>query len=417
MRHVDDGAIHAWLDRQIADPVERSWIEEHVHECATCSARLAEERATLEQAEALLAAVAPAADAGRPAFEALVARARNSARRSAPAVPSMPSTLRKWVIPASWAASLVLAVAIGWTARVLAPPDSASPGALRPASPPEPPPPPSSGSRVPASPSTRAGSDAPAEGRPSTRARSDALAEGRPSTRAGSSALGQRRRVPGPESQVPPPPVAAPSAPPPASSEPVQARDTVTVTGSAPVVTVTDDVLGGISSAKQVTPPPPMPLVAAGRGGRSAAGVGSGGGVGSPERAVDQVAPIFRSQTLADAGWRPLPRTEAAARSGMPLYGIEGLTPVATMLSADAVVVRTVYRMDSGETFELVQQWMTGATGDQAPATTTVAAEQPVIDVQRAAASSVWSTMRGDFLLTLRGNVNPDALGAKLRVD
>ena len=54
MRHVDEGTIHAWLDQQVTDPQEVAWITAHLRECATCSARVAEEDATIRGAEALL---------------------------------------------------------------------------------------------------------------------------------------------------------------------------------------------------------------------------------------------------------------------------------------------------------------------------------------------------------------------------
>ena len=147
-----------------------------------------------------------------------------------------------------------------------------------------------------------------------------------------------------------------------------------------------------------------------------------------------------------DGQWRTLPRTEAAARSGMALFGLNGLTPRATMLSADNSTVRTIYTMESGETVELTQQ----KTGDQKNAfsdtSTSVTATAPTVDVQNARqarvpepsqtpapapagaapasapappapAPPVWSQIRGDVRLTLRGTANADAVAQRLRLD
>src|SRR6266702_7658635 len=55
MSHVDEGTLHAYLDGELPT-VERAAVERHIAECATCRANLAEERALLERATALLGA-------------------------------------------------------------------------------------------------------------------------------------------------------------------------------------------------------------------------------------------------------------------------------------------------------------------------------------------------------------------------
>jgi hypothetical protein len=135
-------------------------------------------------------------------------------------------------------------------------------------------------------------------------------------------------------------------------------------------------------------------------------------------------------------------RTEAAARSGMPLYGITGLTPQATMLSADSATVRTVYRLESGETVDVTQQRIVKPAEQLADGAVTVTAQAPVVDVQNArqqtvaggaaanreaqrggqqvadaAPPTVWSTVRDDVRVTLRGPANVSALGERLRID
>ena len=123
----------------------------------------------------------------------------------------------------------------------------------------------------------------------------------------------------------------------------------------------------------------------------------------------------------------------------MALFGLNGLTPRATMLSADNSTVRTIYTMESGETVELTQQ----KTGDQKNAfsdtSTSVTATAPTVDVQNARqarvpepsqtpapapagappapAPPVWSQIRGDVRLTLRGTANADAVAQRLRLD
>jgi hypothetical protein len=122
--------------------------------------------------------------------------------------------------------------------------------------------------------------------------------------------------------------------------------------------------------------------------------------------------------------WRPLPRTEAAARSGMALYGFDGLEPVATFISADNRVVRTTYRLESGATVELEQE---RALPPAISNSLQAARRAPVqagrvagIAADAAANAAVWSEVRGDVRLSLRTpSVAQDlnALGATLRVE
>src|SRR5688572_2772687 len=124
MRHVDEDTIHAWLDEQIPDPAEAAWIEVHLRECGACGARLATERATFERAQMLLAATAPSGE--RPAFDALVAKAgRGASPSEATSAAALTRGRRdRWLIQAGWAASVAIAVGLGWTARELTGGDS-----------------------------------------------------------------------------------------------------------------------------------------------------------------------------------------------------------------------------------------------------------------------------------------------------
>src|SRR5688572_5542047 len=100
MSHVDEGTLHAYLDGELP-PSERASLETHLAQCATCHALLADERALLERASALLGSARPA-ERPVPPFQQ-VRRAQQ----------------RPWYARRSfaWAASLVLAVGLGYYLR------------------------------------------------------------------------------------------------------------------------------------------------------------------------------------------------------------------------------------------------------------------------------------------------------------
>ena len=107
-----------------------------------------------------------------------------------------------------------------------------------------------------------------------------------------------------------------------------------------------------------------------------------------------------------------MPRTEAAARTGMALYGITGLSPSATMLSADGTIVRTIYKTEMGEAVEIWQQRMPlpdapgrGSLGGQT--------------LNRAADTFTgsWTATYGDVQVTLRGGADVASWGERLRVE
>lgn len=101
MSHVDEGTLHACLDGELPSP-ERAALEAHLAQCGTCRASLAEERALLERASALLGSARPV-ERPVPPFEQL----RRSPRRS-------PWHVRT---PFAWAASIMLAVGAGYYLR------------------------------------------------------------------------------------------------------------------------------------------------------------------------------------------------------------------------------------------------------------------------------------------------------------
>jgi hypothetical protein len=108
MSHVDEGALHAYLDGALdALPAsEAARIRQHLASCEACTRRLEEERALREEAGAILAGADPGVGA-MPSLEELrqVAAARS---RAGPG-----SRLRQL----TWAASVVLAVGAGWLLR------------------------------------------------------------------------------------------------------------------------------------------------------------------------------------------------------------------------------------------------------------------------------------------------------------
>jgi hypothetical protein len=116
MPHADDGTLHAYLDGELT-PVEVGQLESHLAGCAGCRARLDEARALIERAARLLGvAVPPAPERPAPPLHQL--------RPSRPA-------WRRLRVPLAWAATIVLAVGLGWYAGTFAgPKGEASPPAL-----------------------------------------------------------------------------------------------------------------------------------------------------------------------------------------------------------------------------------------------------------------------------------------------
>src|SRR6266576_7105936 len=101
MSHVDEGTLHAYLDGELP-PAERTALETHLADCATCRAALTEERALRERASAVLGSARPA-ERSAPPLEQL----RREPKRS-------PWRVRRSF---AWAASLALALGLGYSLR------------------------------------------------------------------------------------------------------------------------------------------------------------------------------------------------------------------------------------------------------------------------------------------------------------
>ena len=110
MKHMDEGRLQAWLDGDRAglSDAERLEIEAHLLECPECSAHLDALRGSDHAVEALLAAGADA-DVDVPDFGAIVARSKDLGAGDAARRPRR--------LPLSWAASVVVALGVGWMAN------------------------------------------------------------------------------------------------------------------------------------------------------------------------------------------------------------------------------------------------------------------------------------------------------------
>lgn len=99
MSHVDEGALHAYLDGELP-AAERAALEAHVAACSACGARLADERALVERASQLLGLAQPA-------------------ERPAPPLHQLRQRRVMWRLrmPLAWAASIVLALSMGYYLR------------------------------------------------------------------------------------------------------------------------------------------------------------------------------------------------------------------------------------------------------------------------------------------------------------
>jgi len=104
MSHPDEGTIQMLLDGEL-DPAERATVEAHLAACASCTQRRLEAMRFLEEADRLV--------------EVLAVPERPAARRVTP-------KRRAVVRTVAWAASIVMAVGLGYWGRGTTPPPPAS---------------------------------------------------------------------------------------------------------------------------------------------------------------------------------------------------------------------------------------------------------------------------------------------------
>jgi putative zinc finger protein len=97
MPHLDEGTLHALLDGEIPS-AELPPIQAHLHGCAECRARLAEEQDLLAESDRLIEALE------LPEAAPAVVPVRNPSRRV-------------WPTRLAWAATVVLAAGLGYSAR------------------------------------------------------------------------------------------------------------------------------------------------------------------------------------------------------------------------------------------------------------------------------------------------------------
>lgn len=116
MSHVDEGALHAYLDGALdAYPAsEAAFVREHLEHCAVCAARLDQARALRDRAASVLSLVEPGA-VDMPPLEEL--RRRAGAGSGSVSRPGRIGRMRRM----AWAASVVLALGTGWVLRDRAP--------------------------------------------------------------------------------------------------------------------------------------------------------------------------------------------------------------------------------------------------------------------------------------------------------
>jgi len=154
MSHLDEGILHALLDGEVPS-ADLSAVERHLAHCRECQARLEEARAFRNEAFGLIEALdesehlqpisaaqggvfldsAPAAsviqETPRPAPAQAAKRAAAGSEQTGNRTirpPVRPWT--RWGRPLAWAATIVVAVGLGYTWRGRSGPDQASPAAV-----------------------------------------------------------------------------------------------------------------------------------------------------------------------------------------------------------------------------------------------------------------------------------------------
>jgi len=115
MLHPEDGILHAYLDGE-CDDSERAEVEEHLHSCTECRARLEAAKGIGLEADSLLGELEPESIQAPPWHELeQLAAERHRAGLPAEERESTKSAAPFWRMPTlAWAASLVVAFGLGW---------------------------------------------------------------------------------------------------------------------------------------------------------------------------------------------------------------------------------------------------------------------------------------------------------------
>jgi hypothetical protein len=387
MSHIDEGLLHAYLDGETAG-AERSGLEQHLEGCAECRDRLEQARTLRDRSAAILSGSGPASVAPPP-FEQIVARSR--------AVEARRRVFRLNRLTAlGWAATIVLAVGVGWIAR----------GTLgfgeRPVS--------ESGFTI-------ADSAAPqlAEQVAQPEAEAPERALERAPTREGrvESGRAQRRDEPAPtvlKSEVSP----AEEKPADVRAEPEEAR------AKMAEADVEQQPAAGVA-----TPAAPAAAPARGRGAiaqadsmeqaqrerKAARGAAAEDAFAAGEVDLDAI--------LGGAGegtaWRVADEATAGERLGGAVMRLPGADVVAYLVPAepDRAAMQVVQRLESGDIVVLTQEpaaAISAAEEEMGARDELMAMNEPASQVEAASVT----LRRGDYVLTLRGNLPPDSLRALL---
>ncbi len=350
MTHLDEGQLHAYLDGQAtAGETSGREIEQHLAGCAACRARLDEERRVRDRARAILAEAGPTS-LTPPPFDAVLQRAaRKRETRSA---------IRPTAALA-WAASLALAITVGWYARGLV---------------------------------IRGGGAAEAAGAaagPEEEVRASAIQAAPPASRqvaqsAPARAEATQRTREATDVLTPAAPAAPPAAVPAAQDRPLA------------------NLAAAESKVERDTEPTPVRVTEAPMP-RAA-----------PEPALQRVEPGAAAAGFVEQAWVTVPPAEAERRLDGPLATIPGLPSLGTMVSGTgpSTVARTIQVLGPGLTIELVQQRALPAGAERA-AKERIAAPAPMPQAGRAVGAepgrSVTVQWEG-FSVTGRALVPADSL-------
>jgi hypothetical protein len=397
MSHVDEGQLHAYLDGQLeyADRSARERLETHVAECGDCAALLEEARAIHARAAGVMGDSEPA-PVSVPSFDDVLHRASQQQTRPA----SLRSLRRTRSL--AWAASIVVAVAVGWYAKVSTTSSTRGPGEEFEANEP-------SAALAENQPAQREAveEEPPASPQLSTAADRDALASASTRGRAGQSA-GERteadeaavdRRL-GQGRGAAPAPLALQQA----RNDSVAAAAVEQRAADSARMLVAADRVSGVAGQRTVDSA--QRVVIAQQRTRN---------VREPEVQGGVFAEVA---ALADAAeWIEMSGEDAERRLERQWFFVEGLDvlQVAVSSALPDAVVRVVQRLPSGDSLEIVQR-PNAALDQLAEVVTAERRDEPLERkaVRSAVGVSSLVTTRGNLLIEMRGKVSSDSLGVLL---